>query len=803
MRDFFDGGERMSRQYRPAGQIFPHFSPRYFYFNTLATSQPRVPHGSAGWRQAASLRGSADAYSFFGNTIDMKLETDEQQTGMEAALSFLAQAAAHEAANEKAVFEKILSNPELKNSPFLPRLKACFSGESIDYINFMNILKEMEMGQEQWSKQLQQTLNQFQIFNTELNSLTQRKQIEASKTPNIKQLIHDLFKEQDYAAKRQTASYSKALARTSVIGNAIRGSRRSPDATRMVKYVEENIVPLLSGKKLSLEAIPSDVDSAYTLEICRKILQMTYDELDAEGNKNPTVETATDRAIQIMEEWSAQTEGQQKRDDERYKELKRYSDQVLSAVDILEQQGQMMLGDQKNRLNVENGDIKGLTKPVRQRLSDIIEAYNPDSPTNAKLRAAAEKNFTGRGGKNNRKRYIELLTKAFKELPEDVHKKAKDRMSKQDKVDMANNLLKNSSKITMYAETEIATARGLAGIGEEVGAHLASMLIGGHGGKADIIQLGRAYIDYEDINENQLQEIQQIFLQTYEEAYEREYPEELKKYRQQLMQDGVAVFGESLFNGDMAYSVTADDRAHASALRQAEDALADKLKDLGLSYDTFSKLSNLFMQETSVKHSDYFIEGRGFHGGSIGAGLTEQITNICDLAAMGGITNMDRDWLIFAVMNCGSGMIGAGLKSTLEDYFSVFVSFLMFRTGSSLARQVQASAQGILGTSGGDNIRLYTFQGMYVPASYLLQLTYNVLSGISNDITSQAQAPAGNRAIINNNISYSDIRPWPGPQAFDNFAAANYGNVTIETQLLGGFLDLLDALQAEVNQIPI
>jgi len=111
-----------------------------------------------------------------------------------------------------------------------------------------------------------------------------------------------------------------------------------------------------------------------------------------------------------------------------------------------------------------------------------------------------------------------------------------------------------------------------------------------------------------------------------------------------------------------------------------------------------------------VKHSDYYLNDFGFHGGSLGSGLYEQITNINRMAELGGITTADRDWLIFAVMNCGQGLIGASLKPTLESYFSTFASLLMFRSGSELAKQVQQQANNLIkSSSGAATMRLYTF----------------------------------------------------------------------------------------------
>ena len=70
-------------------------------------------------------------------------------------------------------------------------------------------------------------------------------------------------------------------------------------------------------------------------------------------------------------------------------------------------------------------------------------------------------------------------------------------------------------------------------------------------------------------------------------------------------------------------------------------------------------LKSLFIIEGSEKFATTFNTAEfGFSGGSLGAGLEEQVKNINDMLELGGITPLDYNFLINAIMNAGPGMLG-------------------------------------------------------------------------------------------------------------------------------------------------
>ena len=157
-------------------------------------------------------------------------------------------------------------------------------------------------------------------------------------------------------------------------------------------------------------------------------------------------------------------------------------------------------------------------------------------------------------------------------------------------------------------------------------------------------------------------------------------------------------------------------------------------------------------------------------------------------------------------------MLGSHLRPDLEDYFSVVAGMLMFRTGGLLADQVSK-----LGSKyhSANNIHILTLGGIYVPMSYVLKRTYDALNIMNTQVNREA---AASKAVIRNNVTEDDkakitednreiqkdkktnketvsrerVGVWY--RTYKN----NYGRVSINVQLLGGFLDLLDELKSNL-----
>jgi len=130
---------------------------------------------------------------------------------------------------------------------------------------------------------------------------------------------------------------------------------------------------------------------------------------------------------------------------------------------------------------------------------------------------------------------------------------------------------------------------------------------------------------------------------------------------------------------------------------------------------------------------DSFDFYQGFEGAAFGSNLNNQLDIISNMMEAGGITLDDKQWLQFAMINAGRNMIGHTYKTSIEDYFSLFVGFLMFNDAYIMVEDAKKYIENAYDSNVSD-LHLYELNGVFIPASYLLQKTWESMSGILTDI---------------------------------------------------------------------
>ena len=144
---------------------------------------------------------------------------------------------------------------------------------------------------------------------------------------------------------------------------------------------------------------------------------------------------------------------------------------------------------------------------------------------------------------------------------------------------------------------------------------------------------------------------------------------------------------------------------------------------LAFGLDANDLISHINIHGTIKGYSSIDATTDAFAGAKFGTRISDQIEIINTMLEEGGISPLDADWLIFAAINCGDGMIGMKNKHALEDYLSGFASLLMFSDASIIAEDTQKNLQNNMpGTI--DNIHLYILNNTYVPSSYILHETF-------------------------------------------------------------------------------
>lgn len=187
---------------------------------------------------------------------------------------------------------------------------------------------------------------------------------------------------------------------------------------------------------------------------------------------------------------------------------------------------------------------------------------------------------------------------------------------------------------------------------------------------------------------------------------------------------------------------------NAEIMRQIRDQqvkiLQDAAKEVERQNAQLQEILTQFNVLTSVKDQNGILarvsdgiheRGIGFQGGAMGenSNYASVVDNIVMLAKAGNLSGYatDAEWLKFAILNSGIGLIGERKKSTLENYITLFAAYLMFSDAKNIVVDaVNQTAEQIGKEITSNEIHLYLINGMYLPQSYILQTLHDRMQDI-------------------------------------------------------------------------
>lgn len=734
-----------------------------------------------------------------GQLIGLGRDSSDEQTSINTALKFLETAYKTELATEKNFYKTQLLNNDKIPKKYKNKITKLISEDSFDYITFINILKEIELGEKQWKKQISEIKQQAQHFNEALyqyENLFGKFDMRTQGDEAIQTLIGQLYRNREILYREDIGSMQRALHRSKTFSNAALGSIRSEDSKELIELIKANFNLISNNTHVSLN-LPQKL--AFITEMALQIAQEVY---SIQENQNTSI-----LDIEVAKQLIALLEKDEKTpiDNVHIQNIHKKAEQLLDNLNILEQQGKQIMPETTERViyNSKKNTLTGLTKDLRIKLSKILNDEN--------LEKLAQSNFTGKNGEKNKQKFIKRLKEVIKkETNTSELQKAKiQRMTQAQLAQHINEILSTRGRLNVSVETEFSSARTIDAIFNSN--NLSTQIIGALNGKADSIHLGviTGEIDIPDSDRQRIiDEVMEIYENTYKLAYQ-DALHQLQSHQYNLPSASKTdIVTKQLFQSSSAYSTYADNIANEKANKIALEELQKRIIDLEhISDENKEKmidLSSIFKIENSVKYARYYLNDWGFHGGSLGAALPEQLINFENIMSQAGISNsLDIDWLTFAILNAGDGMIGNKNKTAIEDYLSAFASLLMFRTGGELAKQVKHNMENyIIETT--NTMHLYSLQTVYVPASYILKTTYDALQKAYNLIQSTTAA-RGSQVLIINPVNFSNKINNPPysqrGQAWYQTAAANFGKVTLNERLMTGFLDILEQLEKYMNSI--
>lgn len=266
--------------------------------------------------------------------------------------------------------------------------------------------------------------------------------------------------------------------------------------------------------------------------------------------------------------------------------------------------------------------------------------------------------------------------------------------------------------------------------------------------------------------------------------------------------------------GDTEFSIGAETKRRLATLKKMCIEAEEKLKQEGATEEqinTFLKnIKDTIQISTTVKSYDKYQNKEGFHGGSLGGSVENQLQNIYKMYSYGGITLPDIEWMTFAVYNSGANLLGSENKGPIENILSAVAGMLLFDDAGEQALYVKSQTDNFISPGSSKFLHLYYLNDFYFPSSYILSLTYNGLFKAYNLLQDQIGKPTsflgnfkkespvnGAKVTIQNNIAEPVLTDQESD--WSSFFSANAKGVNINIVFLAGLLDIIDILNSSLK----
>ena len=205
-------------------------------------------------------------------------------------------------------------------------------------------------------------------------------------------------------------------------------------------------------------------------------------------------------------------------------------------------------------------------------------------------------------------------------------------------------------------------------------------------------------------------------------------------------------------------------------------------------------IKDSFILHTSAK--DYYStatdEFKGFKGGTY-QGL--QIFDSLEALAGAGFGEADIQWLKACAINTSKSAVGASIKSSLEEYISIFATMLLFDDGVTIAKETVAKAQSSFQPV--SVLHLFNLNGFYVPCSYLLKELHTRLTNAVNNLPANkiVKAKIEPGAInFQDELDYLSINYVFQAERWRQIRNIQINAMSVKIYFLRNFMDILNEL---------
>lgn len=227
-------------------------------------------------------------------------------------------------------------------------------------------------------------------------------------------------------------------------------------------------------------------------------------------------------------------------------------------------------------------------------------------------------------------------------------------------------------------------------------------------------------------------------------------------------------------------------------------------------------LVTFVLESVTVKEYESYNPTIGYKAGNLGAGgrVVDAVPNILKMYELGGISTIEANEIIEALLNCGANMFApTDLVENFKNYLLGGAAMMLFDDGFANGEKfLEQMKQLFFNVSGPKQVHLLLLNQKYYPFSFILQQILNNLLQVYEDITNiitynPKQLITKNYLQITNNMylpsdtEWSKIKPGNSAERWNWVSEKAQDTVTITFMFMGGILDILEKLKSAFTDI--